>query len=340
MKHFISQEFIADISRDIHPSMTFRPGDDFAVWKAAATEKLTELLGLPLTRPEDDAFALIATEPGDGYTKVKFEFQSEPGYFIECEMLRPAGAVGRLPVVLCVQGHSNGRHISLGEQKFPSDERSLKHSTFARQAVQNGYCAVAFDQRYMGTAGQEKTGTPICLTTRATYPTFLIGRTPIGERVWDIGRVIDVLEAHFADEIDLDKIMLTGNSGGGTATLYAAALDDRIHLAASSCALSTFQASLVELTHFHCACNYVPGIMRYFEMSDAGCLAAPRKLIVVSGDEDPIFPFSAAEQAYKHIQSAYEAAGVPDRCRLVVGHGGHQYYPDDLWPVVREMLTM
>ncbi len=45
----------------------------------------------------------------------------------------------------------------------------------------------------------------------------LIGRTTIGERVWDVQRVIDVLEKHFP-QVDSGNIMCTGGSGGGTAT--------------------------------------------------------------------------------------------------------------------------
>ena len=42
---------------------------------------------------------------------------------------------------------------------------------------------------------------------------LLAGRTPIGERVWDMSRLIDWALANL--EVNPDKIAMTGNSGGG-----------------------------------------------------------------------------------------------------------------------------
>ena len=57
---------------------------------------------------------------------------------------------------------------------------------------------------------------------------IILGRTLIGERAWDVMRAIDVLS--YFKELDLDVI--TGNSGGGTASFYSACLDERIKISA------------------------------------------------------------------------------------------------------------
>lgn len=44
-------------------------------------------------------------------------------------------------------------------------------------------------------------------------------------------------ESNFSDLVDLDKIMLMGNSGGGTATAYTAIFEDRVKIAIPSCAV-------------------------------------------------------------------------------------------------------
>ena len=56
----------------------------------------------------------------------------------------------------------------------------------------------------------------------------------------------------------------------------------------------------------------------------AACIA-PRRLIVIHGDEDPIFPDAGVREAYATIQKVYEAAGVPENCALVTGHGRFFY---------------
>ena len=55
---------------------------------------------------------------------------------------------------------------------------------------------------------------------------IILGRTLIGERAWDVMRAIDVLS--YFKELDLEKIVITGNSGGGTASFYSACLEELI----------------------------------------------------------------------------------------------------------------
>lgn len=336
MKTFNSKEYVAEYSRTISPSMSFGESLDLNSWQKQAKSKLQQLLGLPLVCCDDD-FKVKSIEDTQDTKKIEFEFQSERGYYIECVMLCPQNQAKPLPVAICLQGHSSGKNISLGYKIFEGDtENYINRTNIAVQAVRNGYCAVAFDQRYMGTAGQDEKGNPECIVTNAVFPTLLMGRTPVGERVWDIQRLIDVMEKHLTEYIDPGKIMCMGNSGGGTATFYAAAIDERIHLAVPSCAVCSFDDSIIPISH--CGCNYVPGIRKYFDMGDIGCLIAPRKLIVVNGNQDAIFPLGGAKKAYLVIESAYRKAGKPDNCRMIVGEGGHRFYGDDIWPKVKEMI--
>lgn len=336
MKTYKSKEVVAEFSKGIIPAMRFNECEEFDVWREKASSKLKELLGLPLVKCEDE-FKITGIEETEEFKKIKFEFQSEKGYFIESEMLCPLKQEKPLPIAICLQGHSSGKHISLGYGRFEQDtEGYINRSNIAVQAVRNGYCAVAFDQRYMGTAGQDDKGNPECIVTNAIFPTLLIGRTPIGERVWDIQRMIDILEKYLTEYIDPKKIICMGNSGGGTATFYAAAIDERISLAVPSCAVCTFDASIIPISH--CGCNYIPGIRKYFEMGDIGCLIAPRKLIVVNGDKDEIFPIDGAKQSYGVILSAYSKLEKSQNCEMVIGNGGHRFYGDDVWPVINSMI--
>lgn len=335
MKHYQSHKFIVDKIKAIEPKFAFHPEDDYGTWRERAQEKLNELLGIPFA-PCTDEFAMLAETDADTYTQMSFEFQSEEGYFVPGEFLLPKSTTGKVPVVICLQGHSSGKHISLGVAKFEGDANLLEGRDFAIQAVKEGYAAVVIDQRYMGIAGQGTSGTPGCIVAGQALPSLLIGRTAIGERVWDVMRLIDVLKAYFSEYIDEHKIVCMGNSGGGTATFYAACLDERISLAVPSCAVCTYEASIVEM--HHCACNYVPGIRTYFNMGDLGCLIAPRKLVVVCGIHDEIFPLQGVEESFAIIESGFKTLGKEENCSLVKGNGGHQFYPEDAWPVIKEML--
>lgn len=195
----------------LRPEMRLREGESFAIWQEKARERLRALLGLPLeTAPMD--FRLLETREWEGGAVAhRFLFASEPGVDVNCQLLLPARARReKVPLVICLQGHSTGMHISLGEAKYPGDEATIAGGDrdFARQAVARGQAALAFDQRGFGERGGTPDG-PAC--HQIAMQALLLGRTLIGERCWDVFRAIDATLAHFP-QIDAQKIALMGNS--------------------------------------------------------------------------------------------------------------------------------
>ena len=73
------------------------------------------------------------------------------------------------------------------------------------------------------------------------------------------------------------RIAITGNSGGGTVSLFAAACDTRISVSVPGCYFCTFAGSIGSIAH--CDCNYVPGILRLGEMHDVAGLIAARDFL-------------------------------------------------------------
>lgn len=321
-----------DLIQKVTPSMACDVAA-FQQWQSAAREKLSQLLGLDKFQKTDLDVAIEYEQKTQGATEIRFTYQSEAGYRVPCHMLLPDG-IQKPPVMICLQGHSKGMHISLGKPKYEGDENTIKGGRdFCVQAVKEGVAAIALEQRNFGECGGSEKG-PNCFESSMTA--LIMGRTTIGERVWDISRLIDVIEAEFAEQVDITKICCMGNSGGGTATAYAAALEDRIALAMPSCAMSTFKDSIGAMRH--CSCNYVPHIAEYFDMDDLMAMAYPKYFIQVSGKEDNIFPIFAAEQVFESGKRVYDAFQVGDRCTLIKGNGGHRFYPDDAWPIVRKYL--
>lgn len=333
-----SLKHIQNLARTIIPSMAVEEDVEISEWQKKAHAKMSELLCLPLETCDTD-FTITNIEELPDYKRVTFRFQSEPNYYVPCTLLVPNHLEKPLPGVICLQGHSSGAHISVGIPKFPEDEEDIAGGRdFAVRAVKEGYCAISIEQRYMGENGQRKdTGLPACLKDNASMAALLIGRTAVGERVWDVHRLIDTIEEHLSEYIDATKIICMGNSGGGTTTFYSACYDKRISLAMPSCAVCSYDDSIMAM--YHCPCNFVPNIRKYFDMGDLGSLIAPRPLVVVCGDKDPIFPLHGVKKSFETIKKTYEKHGKEESCRLVIGNGGHQFYPDDAWPIAKELFV-
>ncbi len=314
-------------------SMTYRDGKNVEAWQAEARAKLAELLGLPMEMPQSDQFHIEWERDEADFHEIRFTYCSEPGVDVCCHLLIPHGAKGRLPLVICLQGHSKGMHISLGRPIYPGDEESISSGDrdFGLQVVRKGYIALVMEQRGFGERGGNENG-PQCY--QPAMAALLLGKTLVGQRCWDVFRGIDCVLAHF-DCVDPERIALLGQSGGGTVTCYAAALDERIRAAIPASAFCGYLESIG--AQHHCSCNYVPGIVKYFDMGDLVGMMAPRPVVIVGGVEDPIFPVKSAKREFKVAKRIYAAAGAPDNVRHVIGHAGHRFYADAAWPVFDEL---
>jgi len=327
-------ELSKELIQTVTPSNTYS-GNDYNSWKLQARKLLSSLLGIDKLQKVEPKTEIEFDTSEKGIREIRFTYQSEAGYRVPCHLLIPEN-VKNPPVMITLQGHSKGMHISLGRPKYSGDEVTISGGDrdFCVRAVKEGFAAIALEQRNFGECGGTPEG-PNCFESALTN--MLMGRTTIGERVWDVSRLIDVLEAEFSDIVDVDNIGCMGNSGGGTATAYIAALEDRIKLAMPSCAVCTYKDSIGAMRH--CACNYVPNIAQYFDMNDLIAMSYPKYYVQVSGKEDPIFPLFAAEEVFNKGKAVYEQFGEGDNCVLVKGNGGHRFYADGAWPFVHKLLN-
>ena len=308
-------------------------GEPLEEWKPKAKAKLEELLGLPFEKC-DPLFQLEYKKDRDGFTEYRFTVQTEKGFVVPCHLLIPATAANGPMPLLCLSGHGSGMHITLGNPKNEEDRRTLEEwpeRNMSARALREGRCALVIEARNFGESSENGYGTSC---TEAAKVAILMGRTVIGERVWDAMRVLDAVEEHFA-EVDMSDIVCTGNSGGGTATYYLSCLDERITVSAPSCSICPYEHSIAAMPH--CLCNHIPSIRKYFEMGDLAALIAPRKLVIAAGEKDPIFPIEPTKKCFEHIQYIYRCAEVPNNCALVIGDNGHYNYAELLWAKIHQM---
>ncbi|MBE6688204.1 MAG: hypothetical protein E7588_02870 [Ruminococcaceae bacterium] len=334
MKNYNPSTFHKELIKTITPEFTYNDGCDYAEWREKVKNKYAEIIKKP-AKTIDAKPEIEYTEDKETYTEIRYSFESEPGYFVPCHLLIPKAAKKPCPVVICLQGHSTGMHISLGIAKYPGDEAKISGGDrdFAIRAVKEGYAALVMEQRAFGECESDKKDHELGRCHLIAMQAILVGRTVIGERALDISQAIDTL--YYFEQLDTDRIACMGNSGGGTATYYASCTEDRIKAVMPSCAFCTLEASIYSIAH--CPCNLMPDQYKYFEMQDLACLLAPKKLIIVNGAKDEIFPLDAANKAYETVEKIYAAAGVPDNCAHVIGSEGHRFYADDAWPVFKKL---
>ena len=333
MKTVNSHLYEVEYLKKNNPILAYDEKADFENWKEKSREKLTELLGLPLEEGSNE-LEIEYKKMHEDFVEYRFQVETEPGYCVPCHLLIPTNCSYPLPMTICMSGHGGGMHVALGVPKNEEDKEALAewpHRAMALRAIREHRCALVMEARNFGESSLEGYGTSC---TEASKIAILMGRTVIGERVWDAMKVLDAVSENFA-EIDMQNIVCTGNSGGGTTTYYLACLDERITAAAPSCSICTFEASIAAMPH--CMCNHIPSIRKYFEMGDLAGLIAPRKLVIAAGEKDEIFPIDGTKKTFETITAIYEKAGAPQNCALVVGDKGHLNYADLIWEKLRSM---
>lgn len=262
------------------------------------------------------------------YDRYRLEYGSNnenvPGY-----LLVPKDAIAPYPVMICLQGHAPGMYISMGEYRNEKDKKLVAGGRdLALQAINNGWAALVIEQKGFGERQKDSLS-----CNHQSLQELLKGRSMLGQRVYDITRAVDMIYAQ--DSLDNDKIGIIGNSSGGTTGYYAAAVDKRIDLAVVSCSFGTFETSWMKYPH--CACGYLPGLLEVADMPDLAQLIAPRNLIVVAGDQDYLADIAGVREGFEIAKGFYQKHNATENLALVVGNGGHQFYPEKTWPIVRKI---
>ncbi len=295
-----------------------------AAWSAAARAELVKLLRLDgrLAAPR------VELNPRSRWKRTiplgtieKFVVTTEPGLDMPMYLCTPPGQ-GPFPVFICLQGHSTGMHNSIAVS-FTDEVTPIEIAgdrDFALQCLRRGYAALCIEQRGLGErSGRTDHKHNDLFSARAAW---ILDRTMIGDRVFDVDRGLDFLATR--PEIDCRRIGLLGHSGGGTTSLYAGAVLDRFDTVIASGCFSTFVDSIVR--NSHCNCNYIPDLLTWGNMAEIAGLCAPKKLVIVNGLRDTIFPVAPAAAEFDRVRDIYRLMGRENGCEFVIGDEGHRFY--------------
>jgi dienelactone hydrolase/ribosomal protein S18 acetylase RimI-like enzyme len=312
------------------------PGED-----AARRASLRDLLGL--TRLAADLadhvveVEVVAQDVHEGFRREKLVVRTEPTVELPVWCLVPPGP-GPFPVVVTPHGHTHwgaDQYLGIPFDREDAERIRTKRKDLALQAVRRGYLAVAPTTR--GFAPLDHPDLLDHHDQRSCHVQLvhclLAGRTPLGDRIWDLQRVIDQVTAR--PDVDRSRIAAVGHSGGGVLAWLLAALDHRVSLAVANEALCPFLGDDLQVRF--CACNTVPGLSGWGEIWDVLALVAPRTLVAVSGTGG-LYPHDDVDVAARRTEQAFARRGAAGRFTHVYADGPCRVFPEAIWPRVDAVL--
>lgn len=157
--------------------------------------------------------------------------------------------------------------------------------------------------------------------SQAWFHWYSRGYSPLAAELLNARRAIDYLCTRL--DLDSTRIGATGISGGGMATFFLAAIDERVKASAPvSGTFSTPGWIKHRLSAAHCDCQY-PVNSYGLLYSEIGALAAPRKQLLVNADADRGFPMSAFDEMVDKVREVYRLYNADGNLRTAVVSGGH-----------------
>jgi dienelactone hydrolase len=275
--------------------------------------QLREMLGM---EPMPERTLLNAVVTGklerDDFTVEKVHFQSRPHLYVTGNLYLPKKSAGRAPAILYVCGHSNVKKdgVSYGSK--------VAYQHYGAWFARNGYVCLVIDTLQLGEIEGVHHGT----YREGLWWWNSRGYTPAGVETWNSIRAIDYLASR--PEVDADRIGMTGRSGGGAYTWYVTALDDRVKVAVPAAGITTLKNHVVDgCVARHCDCMYFVSTYRW-DFARLAALSAPKPLLVLNTESDPLFPLDGVTEIYQHVRRLYELDGRSADIALKHAVGAHE----------------
>jgi dienelactone hydrolase len=283
---------------------------DRDAWEAVRPrlrEEYLEMLGL---------WPLPERTPLEGFRVENLHFQSRPGLYVTGNLYLPASAEAgaRLPAVLYVCGHS-------GKGRDGNKTAFQHHGMWF---ATHGYVCLIIDTLQLGEIAAIHHGT----YRENRWWWQALGYTPSAVECWNGMRALDYLQSR--PEVDGERLGVTGISGGGAATFWITAADERVKVAVPVSGLSDLEDYVSgKVVNGHCDCMFLTNTFQW-PWTNIAALVAPRPLLFANSGHDTIFPMSGNDRIRARLETLYGFYTKKTDTLFDIGvvPGGHEDKPE------------
>jgi cephalosporin-C deacetylase-like acetyl esterase len=272
-----------------------------------------EMMGLQGKPFKGERSPLNVTKIGviqkDGYRIEKLYYESLPNLYVPANLYIPDGIDEPVPAILYVCGHSH-------TQKH-------HYQAHAKSFAQHGFVCLIIETIQRGEVKGEHLGAE----SLGWFHWYSRGYNPGGVEIWNGIRGLDLLSQ--MDEVDHERLGVTGLSGGGSQSWYLPAADPRIKAVAAVAGAGSLEGQISQRT-IDDQCECMMPINTYsIDFSDVGALIAPRPFMIAQPSGDAYYSIEAVHTLYRKVKTIYNYYGKPQNIIMADAPGKHGYGEND-----------
>ena len=236
---------------------------------------------------------------GANYTIEKVLIETLPGFYLGGNLYRPRDGRAKHPGILNPHGHWQYGRL----ENEPIDSGPALGISLARQ----GYVVFAYDM-----VGYTDTIQVPHRFGSAHQRLWSFG--PLGLQLWDSIRALDFVAS--LDDVDANRIGMTGASGGATQTFLLTAIDDRIQFMSPVNMVSAIMQG-------GDLCENAPGLRLNTSNVEIAAMFAPKPMLLVSDTTD--WTRNMPREEYPAIKRIYDLYGKGDQVSMVQIEAVHNF---------------
>ena len=293
----------------------------FTSYQKRRREALWGLLGDLPWQYEPGSPKVVRTEEHDGYTLERLVLDLNGIEPVPALLLIPKRLSRPAPGLLFIHWHAG--MYDLGKEQLLRGTKV--QPAYAPVLAKMGVVTLAIDSWCFGERQHDTNG------GRGEEDAFKLmlwrGQVLWGMMMFDEFRALSYLASR--EEVDSQRLGVSGMSMGSTKSWWLAALDPRVSVTIDICCLTDFE-SLIR-AHWlsgHGIFYYVPSLLKEFDTTGINELIVPRPHLSVNGRKDPLTPPGGVEKIRENLLPLYRQHGREENCRIELFDCAHEETPE------------
>ena len=316
------------------PEYTFKgtSAEEFSLWQADTVKKLEKILcfdkiaDCELICEKTEEIDDLKTAGGFEYKRMLWNISTAEGLIMPVYMLVPKNNGNGIPAIAVHCHGSDGKNGMVGMISEELYKNSARFTfTYAFDMLEKGYTVFCPD--ILGSGSRKSISINRLKESDCSVLNFTLmalGMNLQGVIIWELKKLIDFIQTM---DLDMEKLVCVGFSGGGLETLWLAAMDDRVKTAYISGYFHSLKMTLLQ-SNF-CGCNFINDLWSIIDLDILAELAAPKKLYIETGREDKLNGDDDLKNVYQlveNVKNIYEKYFNAEDFKFAVCSGGHRWY--------------